>query len=451
MSLPLLLCNKTLEKLKYEMHYRRNLYDHLGDIITYEHVGEPGDFFEIMIWLNSNKILSLVFDLDGYIIGIELRERERKNSISLLKRNYNGVCYIFPKNCLNLEKETINYYLDYYNNNVIINDSYARKLIDEVYQIVKSLKTEIGICDSQKFLEKIFKHNPQDLFDKNFYRRQGYKTQLSVLPPNVRPDNNSDYTIIQIVCGCKIMARRGKACGFCSSYDMKYHEYSINELDEHIKCLKTSNPHITQNAKCVFLSDGDPLSSAMILQQMDFINKRLPNIISFESFVSTGTILNMEKVKWKRLLNRGIRKVYWGVESADNITLNLIDKPHNEEMLYRAKLILEENSIPYDMIIMCGIGNIDKEYRTIEELTENDHVKKTVKFINESACESVFISKLQITPNSTLGHLEGKSIFAFSEEEMELQYRSLISKINKSVRGSYGNQFVVERAEDYEI
>ena len=35
-------------------------------------------FFEIMIWLNDNKILFLVFDLDGYIIGVELRERERK-------------------------------------------------------------------------------------------------------------------------------------------------------------------------------------------------------------------------------------------------------------------------------------------------------------------------------------------------------------------------------------
>lgn len=39
-----------------------------------------------MIWLNDNKILSLVFDLDGYIIGVELRERERKNSISLYEK-----------------------------------------------------------------------------------------------------------------------------------------------------------------------------------------------------------------------------------------------------------------------------------------------------------------------------------------------------------------------------
>ena len=121
----------------------------------------------------------------------------------MLKRNYNGIFYIFPKNCLNLDNETINYYLDYYNNNVVIHDSYARRLVDEVYQIVKSLRSIMEPCDSRKFLEQILKHAPQALFDQSFYRQQGYETQLSVLPPNVRPDNNSNYTIIQIVAGVK--------------------------------------------------------------------------------------------------------------------------------------------------------------------------------------------------------------------------------------------------------
>lgn len=79
MLLSYLICNKEFEKLNCEIHYWCNIYDNLGDVITYEHIDKPGVFFEIMIWLNDNKILSLVFDLDEwYIIGIELRERERK-------------------------------------------------------------------------------------------------------------------------------------------------------------------------------------------------------------------------------------------------------------------------------------------------------------------------------------------------------------------------------------
>ncbi len=79
MLLSYLICNKEFEKLNCEIHYRCIICDNLDDVIMYELIDKPGDFFEIMIWLNDNKILSLVFDLDEwYIIGIELRERERK-------------------------------------------------------------------------------------------------------------------------------------------------------------------------------------------------------------------------------------------------------------------------------------------------------------------------------------------------------------------------------------
>ena len=78
MLLSYLICNKEFEKLNCEIHYRCIICDNLDDVIMYELIDKPGDFFEIMIWLNDNKILSLVFDLDEYIIGVELRERERK-------------------------------------------------------------------------------------------------------------------------------------------------------------------------------------------------------------------------------------------------------------------------------------------------------------------------------------------------------------------------------------
>ena len=79
MLLSYLICNKEFEKLNCEIHYRCIICDNLDDVIMYVLIDKPGDFFVIMIWLNDNKILSLVFDLDEwYIIGIELRERERK-------------------------------------------------------------------------------------------------------------------------------------------------------------------------------------------------------------------------------------------------------------------------------------------------------------------------------------------------------------------------------------
>lgn len=211
------------------------------------------------------------------------------------------------------------------------------------------------------------------------------------------------------------------------------------------------NPCTMKYANCVFLSDGDPLSSKNILEQMKFIQKKMPNIKSFETFVSTNSILNIDSRKWEELKNNGLRKVYWGVESADDITLRMIDKPHNLNMLLNARKILEDHNISYDIIIMCGIGLIQNKYRTEQEICENLHITKTIDFINTSKCCSVFISKLQIAQNSRMSKQIDKTIFPFSDDEMELQYRSLVKGINKSVRGSYGNQFVVERVEENEI
>ena len=133
------------------------------------------------------------------------------------------------------------------------------------------------------------------------------------------------------------------------------------------------------------------------------------------------------------------------MESADDFTLNIIDKPHDSIMLQKAKNIIEKYKIPYDIIIMSGIGLINQSNRSEAELCENDHVRETTKFVNASGCNSVFISKLEIIPKSTMAQKVGTLIFPYAQTEMEIQYRNLVKKINKPVRGSYGNQFVIER------
>lgn len=233
----LLLQNRNINEVKFEMCFRKNVYNENGDIITYEHTKEKADFFEILIIITEEKILSMLFDLDGYIVGLELRESKRKNSVTVMKRNYNGIFYIFPRNCINLKNDIIDYYLDYYNNDVVINDEYAQKLMEEVYDIVQYLKGKTKNSIYVAILDSILAHPIAILFEEKFYKRQGYLTQLSVSPPNVRPDNNHNYSIIQVVSGCKILAQRKKACGFCASFGTAYHEYTLQELEWHMECL----------------------------------------------------------------------------------------------------------------------------------------------------------------------------------------------------------------------
>lgn len=447
----MLLQDKNLDDLQCNVFYRVYDYDANGDAITYEHTLNNGDYFEILLRLSAEKLISLVFDLDGYFVSLELREEARKKAVALMRRNYNGTFYIYSKNCNNLSKDKIDFYFDYYNNHVVINNHYAKMLMEEIYQIINSVKNKVEAPNHLAFLNNILLRKIQDLFSEDFYKKQGYLTPLSVLPPNVRPDNNHNYCIVQVACGCKVFAQRKKACGFCSSFGMKYHELSTDELEKHINKLLAYNSNAIKNANCVFLADGDPLCSYNIVGKMKYIKSKLPNIKSFEAFISTATILTTNSDQWGHLKAEGLRKVYWGVESADDVTLRVIDKPHNRKALAAAREILEIHEVQFDIIIMSGIGLLQKKDRTILELAENAHVNKTVEFINSSKCSSVFVSKLQITPDSMIAQRVNETVFPFNEDEMEIQYRSFVKKIDRPVRGSYGNQFVVERVASDEI
>ncbi len=335
---------------------------------------------------------------------------------------------------------------------IAICDSFAKKIINETHLILKYI-LEKDESEMRNMVNKCLEIDIDMLFDEKFYFKQGYLTPISVLPPNVRPDINHNYMIIQVSCGCKIIKEKGKSCGFCASYDkVDYYEKTIEELESHILKLWTSHKICISNSNCVFLADGDPLASEDILIYIEIIKSMLPQILYFESFISTKTILSFSRQQWNELKKLGLRKVYWGVESADETTLRIIGKPQSLSMIQNAKMILETNKVDYDIIVLSGVGGLLNKNRSLEDVIKNPHVFNTSEFINDSNCSSVFISRLQIPPYSNMSLKIDKGIlYPLSDDEMEQQYRSMVKHINKDVRGSYGNQFVIERIEDFEI
>lgn len=425
----------------------------------------------------TEKLLYIIFDLDNHILSIELGEQGRKNRVKLFLRNFNGEMYVFNKNIENLKFEYVDYYLDYYNEHVVINEKISKLLIDETVEILKYLfhsnkdcLKKIKINNSEIILESVndlkefnryWKEIIKKCMDKNDWiqlkSKKGivsiYPSEISVLPPDIRPDINNNYMVLQIDIGCRIMEKRGKACGFCTSFsDKKCYSCDLAEIDNQIEKLKKEYPRKMEKVKKIFLSDGDALWREDISECMKFIRERLGEKIIFDSFISTHTIINTNQDKWADMMENGLDTVYWGVESASDRVLGLIDKPQSEAALQQAKNILENNKIKYCIIIIAGVGKIKRltiksEKESGKDL-ENEHVKKTSNFINNSKCTGVYISKLQVAKGSYLeiNQKEGK-MQLMSKEEVNLEYRELIKKISKNVKGAYGNQFVVNEGE----
>ena len=131
--------------------------------------------------------------------------------------------------------------------------------------------------------------------------------------------------------------------------------------------------------------------------------------------------------------------VYWGVESADNDVLRFLGKPQSEEVLFKARSILEKNRIPYAIIAMCGIQGISCDTYDL-----HNHVANTCGFINDSDCKKVYISKLQIIRGTSLyKSMKNNAFVPMNPSDIDVEYRVMIGNINKDVNGSYGNQFVM--------
>ena len=369
-----ILNNRRINEISYVLYYRKNTYSKYGDYLYSERSNKEKHFFQIVLNLSKRKDLILLFDLDGYIVSIELSEPGRTNTVTVLRRNFNGTIYIFDRNIDNLSRDVVDFYLDYYNSSIVVDDVKAKMIIQEVLDIVKHIY-EKSNSEFDEMLMKILSKSVDLYFDCNYYLRQGYITSLSVLPPNVRPDINNNYVVIQVTSGCKLMQLRKRPCAFCTSFGSNYIERDIDDIDYHISCLRKTNSMTLNNAKYVFLADGDPLMSKHIISYLNKIRAELKTIQGFESFISTAGILSMEEKRWYEILQLGLRKVYWGVESANDDALRMIDKPHNISMLNKAKNILQSMNIKYDIIIMSGIGAIGKKDRVQDDVKDNDHIR----------------------------------------------------------------------------
>lgn len=433
----------------------------LGKFREYVDEKQAG-FIETAFYISAKKQLFISFNLDSIISKIELGDGIRANRIVLLERSYTGTLFVNPFNLENLYNEHLNFYLDYYNDSLKIDDSISKELIvDTLYLIeliIKILKTQNDVYTivftnlEYRWNKKRIDYEDIDFWLKSVIVNQWdslqnkklidyvYSSDIMVLPPDIRPDINPHYCVIQSSIGCKVKDKCGKACHFCNSYQgISFREYSSDELSKQIVKLKEVYPKSLAKINTCFFADGDAISANNFLYLVDKSKEMIPNIINFESFISTYTILNTPINKWSQFRESGLSCLYWGVESADNDTLRFLGKPQNEKTLFEARNILERFDIPYAIIVMCGLSKI----RAIANDFSN-HVFKTCNFINESHCKKVYISKLHIIPGTALyTSMVNGAFIPMGLDDIDLEYRNMINLIIKSVQGAYGNQFYI--------
>lgn len=430
-----------------------------------------GEIVQLKDITDSKREVIVNFDLEGRLIDIELGAEFLDSNVKILERSFDGRFYVYSENCKNLRpnQNVVYRYYDYYHESVCEDLKLSKILVESVTSLLKKISQAgykstrriklIGNTSKEslslrliKILEKsLKKYNWEGLMGDKEKIQEVYSTPISVLPPEVRPDQNPVFAIIQLTHGCRIQKLRGP-CKFCNSYrNVFYREKSIEELKKHLEKVKEFTGQGWKYVRKIFLSDADPLFTTTNSEEyFKIFKKELPDINWYECFISTFGILSRSEREWKKLMKFCLKRLYWGVESADDKTLKILDKPHNKKMLYEATSILKKIKIPYVVILLSGIANFVSDCR--KNLIESPHIKETAKFIRDFNCSDVYVSRFTSQPETEIYDLiKAKKLNYPSQSERELEHRVMIKAIShdeknlfkpaRNVRGTYGAQF----------
>ncbi|WP_303721719.1 radical SAM protein [Malonomonas rubra] len=139
--------------------------------------------------------------------------------------------------------------------------------------------------------------------------------------PVFRPPSEARSLIFQITVGCS-----QNNCRFCGMYKMK--QFLIRPVDEiaaEIAAVPKKHRSFYQR---VFLGDGDALvyPQQQLLQILDLLAANFPNLTRVGAYASPNSLTTKTVAELKELKAKKLRILYFGLESGDPDTLQLVNK-----------------------------------------------------------------------------------------------------------------------------
>lgn len=166
-----------------------------------------------------------------------------------------------------------------------------------------------------------------------------------------RPPSEAHSLIVQITVGCA-----HNTCTFCTMYKDK--KFRIRPKDAVLadfeEAARMYGPHIRR----IFLADGDALvvKTADLLDILDFIRVKFPNLERVTAYGTARDILHKSKEELRQLKTAGLDMVYMGIESGDPQILADIHKGVSREQLGEAGRKLAECGIMCSATLISGLG-----------------------------------------------------------------------------------------------
>ncbi len=139
--------------------------------------------------------------------------------------------------------------------------------------------------------------------------------------PVFRPPSEARSLIFQITVGCS-----QNHCKFCGMYKMK--QFRIRPVDEIEEEIEAVPPQHRAYYQRVFLADGDALVYPQqgLRQILDLLAASFPNLTRVGAYASPHSLTTKSVAELAELKAKKLRILYFGLESGDPQTLQLVNK-----------------------------------------------------------------------------------------------------------------------------
>ncbi|MEL7631902.1 MULTISPECIES: radical SAM protein [Sporomusa] len=175
--------------------------------------------------------------------------------------------------------------------------------------------------------------------------------------PVFRPPSEAHSFILRVTVGCS-----HNACTYCNMYkSVQFRTRPMNEIMDQIHAAKPYAMHIRR----IFLADGNALVLATdkLLAILDALARTFPRLQRVACYAGPRDMLNKTPAELEALKAAGLKLVYYGLESGDDVVLSRVNKGVTAAEAIEAGQRIVAAGIKLSVMIIAGLGGKEHSAR----------------------------------------------------------------------------------------
>lgn len=211
-----------------------------------------------------------------------------------------------------------------------------------------------------------------------------------------RPPSEADALILQATIGCS-----WNHCTYCDMYRDK--DFRVRDLQACVEDLDAAAAAVGPRVTKLFVADGDALVLPMDHWRpiLDRANSLFPNLRRVSCYAMARNVAGKTDAELRELRELGLRVLYIGPESGDDVTLKKIAKGDTFAGHVEAARRAHAAGLELSVIALLGIAPERAE----------EHATQTARLVTEMNPEYFAALTVTVVPGTPLAQLHAKGRF----------------------------------------